>query len=64
MPSRIYTIATGIIFLGIFALHLLRLIYRWPADFAGIGIPPWVSWVAMIGAGYLSAVGFRLSRKK
>ncbi len=63
MPVRIYTSLTATLFLIIFVLHLLRLIFSWPANFAGFDVPMWLSWVAMIVAAYISAVGFRHSGK-
>ena len=64
MPPRIYTIVTASIFLALFVAHLLRLLYGWPAQFNGWDVPMWVSWVAMIVAAYLSAVGFRNAQGK
>lgn len=64
MPLRIYTLLSAIIFLIVFALHLLRLIFGWPLRIDWFEVPMWPSWIAMIVAAYLSAVGFRHSSKK
>jgi hypothetical protein len=64
MSIKFYAGVCGIIFLIIFALHLLRLIFGWPAQIAGWDVPMWLSWIAMILAGFLSALGFRYTKKK
>ncbi len=64
MPLRIYSLISAIIFLIVFAGHLLRLIFGWPLLIGGLDMPMWPSWIAMIVAAYLSAVGFLHSSKK
>lgn len=64
MPLRIYTSVSACIFLLVFAGHLLRLIFGWSLTIGGFDMPMWPSWIAMIVAAYLSAVGFRHSAKK
>jgi len=55
---RTYTIVTGIIF-GVLALaHVGRLFLDWPVQVAGWTLPMWVSWIAIIGTGALSAWAF------
>lgn len=54
---------SAIIFLIVFAGHLSRLIFSVPLTIAGFEVPMWPSWVAMVVAAYLSAVGFRHSGK-
>ncbi len=58
-----YALATGVIFLVIAVLHLLRVIFGWDATIAGVAVPKWVSWIALLVAGYLASEGFRLSRR-
>lgn len=60
MNQNNYNIATGIIFLLIGLLHLLRVLYGWDAIVAGWSVPMWISWVALVVAGYLAYEGFRL----
>jgi len=62
MSHKTYAVATGIIFLLIALLHLLRLLYGWEAIIAGWSVPSWVSVVALIVTGYLAYEGFRLRR--
>lgn len=60
----LYAKVTAVLFLVLFVGHLLRLIYGWSLQIAGVDIPMWPSWVAMIVAGFLSAFGFRHAKKK
>ena len=53
--KRIHLI-TGAIFCLIGILHALRLIYRIPAIFGNWNVPMWVSWVALIVAGYFAVL--------
>ena len=63
MTQKAYLRATGLIFLIIAVLHLLRLILGWGAVIGGWAVPYWLSVVALVIAGYLAYEGFRLSRK-
>jgi hypothetical protein len=40
-------------------LHLLRIIFGWAAEIAGVGVPIWASWLALVVAGALAWFGFR-----
>jgi hypothetical protein len=61
MDQRTYVRLTGVIFLLIAVLHLLRILYGWSAVIGGWVVPGWFSWVALIIAAYLAWWG--LSRK-
>lgn len=61
MDQRTYTRLTGVIFLLIAVLHLLRILYGWSAVIGGWAMPLWLSWVALIIGAYLAWWG--LSRK-
>lgn len=50
----------GGIFLVVALLHGLRLVFRWEAVIAGWQVPPWVSGVALVVAGWLAAAAFKL----
>jgi len=62
MNRRSYCMITGIIFGAIALTHLLRIFYGWRVLIGVILVPGWVSWVAVIVAGYLGYEGLRLSR--
>ena len=62
MNQRSFCLVSGIIFLIIAFLHLLRIVLSWEAVIAGWIVPLWVSWLALIIAGYLGYEGLKLSR--
>jgi hypothetical protein len=51
-----------VLFLIIAVLHLLRIFFGWPAQIGGLSLPMWASWLALIAAGALAALGFRQNR--
>lgn len=62
MQEKKYLLVTAVIFLIIAVLHLLRLVLGWQALIGGWQVPVWLSWVAVVVAGYLAYLGFKLSR--
>lgn len=63
MSQKTFSLLAGLIFLVIALMHILRLIFGWHATLEGRTLPMWVSWVALLIAGYLAYEGFRLSRR-
>lgn len=63
MNQRTYSIVTGLIFLVIAFLHLLRLVFGWEAVIAGRPMPAWLSLGGLIIAGYLAYAGLSLGRQ-
>ncbi len=63
MDQKTYFLTTAIIFLIITVLHVLRLTLGWSAVIGGWEIPIWLSWIALILAGYLSYKGLKFSGK-
>lgn len=56
---------TAAVLFGLIAvLHVLRLVYQWPAAIGGVVLPFWVSWAALIISGYLAYSGYRLATKR
>jgi hypothetical protein len=64
MHPRLFALSAGIVFVIIALLHLLRIIYGWDAVIDGWTVSTWISWVALIVAGYLGYDGFRSSRNR
>ncbi|MGH9531681.1 MAG: hypothetical protein ACRD2Q_04765 [Terriglobales bacterium] len=64
MSQHVFSFAAGAAFLLIAMLHVLRLIFAWEAVLDGRVMPMWMSWVAVLVAGYLAVQGFRLSRRR
>ena len=49
---------------GIIALiHLLRAIFSWPARIANFDVPVWLSYIAVVIAGYLAWDMYNTSKK-
>lgn len=54
---------TAIIFLIISVLHFARAFLGWEASIAGLVVPVWGSWVALVVSGFLAYSGFSLSKQ-
>ncbi len=63
MTQQTYSLTTGVIFLAIAILHLVRLVLGWRVFIAGAAMPLWASWMALIFAGFLAYQGIGLSRR-
>ena len=63
MSPKGYFIVTGIFFLVIAILHLFRIILGWTPVVEGWVVPMWLSWVALVVAGWLGYEGLRLGGK-
>ena len=64
MSTKPYLMVTGIIFVIVAVLHLLRLIYQWPAQIGAFYIPMWMSCAALFVASVLFIWAFLLLRKQ
>jgi hypothetical protein len=64
MTHKSYTLVVSVIFFVVAILHLLRIILQWDAMVGGWLVPQWVSWVAVIFAGYLGYEGVLFSRSR
>ena len=63
IDQKTYFLITSVIFLIIAVLHVMRIVLGWPAAIGGWEVPFWLSWVAVILAGYLAYIGFKFSGK-
>ena len=63
MNQQTFSLTTGVVFLLIALLHVLRLVFEWEGTLQGRSVPMWVSGVGILVAGYLAYEGFRLSKK-
>jgi hypothetical protein len=59
---RSYLVVSAVLFGAVALLHLLRLIYGWPAVIGTTAMPLWVSVVGLVVAGALCVWGFVLAR--
>lgn len=64
MGIKAYLTISGILFVIIAVLHLLRLIYQWPAEIGAVSIPVWVSCAGLLIASVLFVWAFLLIRKQ
>ncbi len=62
MNHKTFTRITGMLFLAVALLQLVRLGWGWEVIVAGVMIPFWASGVAVCIAGYLAYTGIRLSK--
>jgi hypothetical protein len=59
MDNKLYPLTSGGVFALVAALHLVRIIGRWPVQVAESDIPQWISWLGVALAGSLSVRAFR-----
>ena len=63
MDRKVYVQVTGIIFLLVAILHAARAVFSWEAAIGGFVMPMWVSFVAILVAGYLAYSALELHRR-
>jgi hypothetical protein len=59
---RTYLVVSAMVFGAIALLHLLRLIYSWPAHVGTLVVPVWLSGIGFLIPGVLCFWGFALAR--
>lgn len=59
MRHKTFLAVTGVIFLVIAVLHLLRAVLGWSAVIGSFEVPIWLSWVAAVVAAYLAYSALR-----
>jgi len=62
MEQRTFNSIVGSVLSVVAVLHLLRAVYSWEAVIGGWMVPVWVSYVAVLVAGFLAYSAFRLNR--
>jgi hypothetical protein len=63
MQQAAYNTITAVLFLVVALLHLLRIIFGWPAQIGDVSVPMWASWLALAVAAALVYFGFRLNAR-
>jgi hypothetical protein len=61
MKERIYLYISGVFFLVIATLHLLRLAAGWEMRLAGLAVPVWMSVPGLIFTGVMAVWGILLA---
>lgn len=64
MPAKIFNLIIAVIFSLMAGLHLLRLVFGWPAIIGDVGIPLWASAVAIVAASFLAYQSYKLSKSQ
>ena len=64
MNQKTYNMCAGIIFAIIAVVQLVRVMQGWPAVINEMPIPVWVSWIAILLAGFMAYGGFQLYSKQ
>ncbi|MDO8555374.1 MAG: hypothetical protein Q7R75_02315 [bacterium] len=62
MTHKTFFQTSGVIFLAVAILHLLRILSSWEASINGWSVPTWASILAVIVAGTLSYQAFKFNR--
>lgn len=62
MNQRTYLQVTGLLFSLAAVVHLLRAVFGWEVSIAGWMIPGWLSWIAVVVAGYLAYCAYKLMK--
>jgi hypothetical protein len=60
MRQKTFSLVVGLIFLFVAVMHVLRLALKWEVVLNGWSVPMWVSWLALVVAGFLAFEGLKL----
>lgn len=63
MKTITYLAVSGIVFLIVALLHLIRAVSGWQAKIGNFNVPIWLSWLVFVIAAYLSFEAYRLMKK-
>lgn len=63
MSKQTYFYVAAGVFIVAGGLHLVRALSGWDLIIAGVEIPVWVSWAAVILGGYLAYRGYHFGRR-
>lgn len=64
MSTKLYYKITATVFAVIAVLHAIRVLNGWEATISGFEVPLWMSYVAVLVAGYLSYRGFTTKKAR
>jgi hypothetical protein len=60
MSQITFSLVAGLIFLLVTVIHVLRLAFKLEVVLNGRSVPMWVSWFALVIAGFLAFEGLKL----
>ena len=64
MRQKTFSLVVGLVFLLIAVMHVLRLALKWEVVLNDWSVPMWVSWLALVVAGFLAFEGLKLGGRK
>ena len=62
MSKKTFLVIAGLIFLLVTVIHALRIALGWQVTIGSWNVPMWVSWIALVIAGFLSYKGLKHAR--
>ena len=63
MSNKTYLRTVSFVFLIIAVLHVFRSVGEWEAVINNYTLPMWISWVAVLVAGFLAFRGYQISKQ-
>jgi hypothetical protein len=63
MNVRPYLLISGVVFLLVALLHLVRVLNGWELQWGPWRVPMWISWGGAVGPGVLGVWSFRLAAR-
>ena len=60
MSQITFSLVAGMIFLLVAVIHVLRLALKWEVVLNDWSVPMWLSWLALVVAGFLAFEGLKL----
>jgi len=63
MKKKTYFITVSTVFVFVATAHFLRVVFDWSVRIGIWDVPMWVSWLAVIFAGFLAYHGLRINKK-
>ena len=64
MDAKTFSLMAGVIFAVVALFHLVRIFEEWPVIIGDWSVPKSASWVALIVAGGLALLGFRVGQRE
>lgn len=62
LNQKTYLQVTGLLFTVGAVVHLIRIVLGWEGSLAGWIVPGWISWIAVVLAGYLAYSAYKLMK--
>lgn len=63
MTAQSYSRIAAVVFAVVALLQLSRALLGWDVSIAGLAVPLWASWIAVLVAGLLAWLGFTARRE-